>query len=400
MTIVPGPLLFHSLPGVNAIPAVTASDARTARPLLADGEIEILRARIDARLGEYLEAQRSDYMRQPVFATLFTDLVEFVQRPGKRLRPLLFLLAHRVFAPMDDRTNPPAFDEESSLFPAAVSLELLHAFILIHDDIIDRSETRRGLPTLHRSIEHRLSSFTDRHRAGSNLALVLGDILFAFAQKSLLEAALPPPIIARLGTLLLGCMVETGFGEAADIFYGTRDVAKVSPEEIEQMYLLKTTRYTIECPLAMAAVLRGVDNTGLDALSRIARPAGLAFQIQNDLLEFERFEVSEAEVPADILEGKKTLLMRTAFDCLNETDRGMLQLCFTACGPTEGTVSMARELIIKSGAVSRLSVRMEQLFDLADAEVRRSSFHEVVQERLVALIRLVRTMTGNRKSTC
>ena len=161
--------------------------------------------------------------------------------------------------------------------------------------------------------------------------------------------------------MLLGCMVETGFGEVADIIHGTRDVAKVSPAEIEQMYCLKTTCYTIECPLAMAAVLNGVDAAGLAALGRVARPAGLAFQIQNDLQEFARFEVSDAEVPADILEGKKTLLMRAAFDLLGESDRGLLQLCFSTGVPTEGTVSKARELVTKSGAVAVLTGAHERL---------------------------------------
>ena len=366
----PGPLLFPS--SAAALPAAGFDD---------------LRGRIDARLREYLHAQRADYLRRPALGALYDDLKDFVLRPGKRLRPTLFLLAERVFAPDDS--------EKRDLLPAAVSLELLHAFILIHDDIIDRSETRRGLPTLHRAIEGRLPPFTDRHRAGSNLALVLGDVLFALAQKSLLESPLAPPaVIARLGTLLLGCMVETGFGEAADILYGTRDVAKVGVADIEQMYLLKTTRYTIECPLAMAAVLHGVDADGLETLARVARPAGLAFQVQNDLVEFARFEQSDAEVPADILEGKKTLLMRTAFDLLNETDRGMLQLCFTACGPSEGTVSKARDLIAKSGAVRVLGRRMDELFAQADAEILRSRFAPTVQERLLGLIRLVRNMAG------
>ncbi len=361
-------------------------------PLITGGEFDSLRARIDARLAGYLHAQRTDYLRQPVLAALYDDLIEFVCRPGKRLRPTLFLLAERVFADGGATAEGTAPD----LLAAAVSLELLHAFILIHDDIIDRAETRRGLPTLHRALESRLSSFTDRHRVGANLALVLGDILFALAQKSLLESSLASPaVVARLGTLLLGCMVETGFGEAADIVYGTRDVSKVQTAEIEQMYLLKTTRYTIECPLAMAAVLHGVDAAGIDALARIAQPAGLAFQIQNDLMDFARFEISDAEVPADILEGKKTLLMRTAFDLLNETDQGLLQLCFTACGPSEGTVSKARELITKSGAVRRLGRRMDELFSQADDEIRRSGFTPTVQAGLAGLIRLVRDTAGN-----
>ena len=371
--------------------SVTAQDPPSVLRM-ADGEFGVLRARIDARLAEYLHAQRTDYLRQPVLAALYDDLVEFVCRPGKRLRPTLFLLAERVFADGNELGEKAGPD----LLAAAVSLELLHAFILIHDDIIDRAETRRGLPTLHRALESRLSSFTDRHRVGANLALVLGDILFALAQKSLLESSLAPPaVVARLGTLLLGCMVETGFGEAADIVYGTRDVSKVQTAEIEQMYLLKTTRYTIECPLAMAAVLHGVDAAGIDALARIARPAGLAFQIQNDLMDFARFEVSDAEVPADILEGKKTLLMRTAFDLLNETDQGLLQLCFTACGPSEGTVSKARELITKSGAVRGLGRLMDELFAQADAEIRRSDFSPTVQAGLEELIRLVRDTAGS-----
>ena len=368
---VSGPLLY---PSSDTVPWV-------------DGGFDEMRVRIDARLREYLQSQRADYLRRPALGALYDDLTDFVLRPGKRLRPLLFLLAERVFAPEGS--------EKRDGLAVAVSLELLHAFILIHDDIIDRSETRRGLPTLHRAIEGRLPSFTDRHRAGSNLSLVLGDVLFALAQKSLLESTVAPPAtVARLGSLLLGCMVETGFGEAADILYGTRDVAKVGVAEIEQMYLLKTTRYTIECPLAMAAVLHGADANDVETLARVARPAGLAFQVQNDLVEFARFERSDAEVPADILEGKKTLLMRTAFDLLNETDRGMLQLCFTACGPSEGTVSRVRDLIAKSGAVRVLGRRMDELFAQADAEILRSRFAPKVQERLLGLIRLVRGVAG------
>ena len=385
MTFVPGPSLSDPAPA-KVVPAQTGADRPLVLPSAAD--LAAMRAGIDARLAGYLAAQRAEHLKHPVFALLYDDVTEFVCRPGKRIRPLLFLLACRVFG----RGGSPV--EEEHLLSVGASLELLHAFILVHDDIIDRAETRRGRLTLHRLIEGRLSSFADRRRAGRNLALVLGDILFALAQRCLLETPLPGATAARLGTLLLGCMVDTGFGEVADIVHSTRDVAKVSPDEIEQMYCLKTTCYTIECPLTMAAVLHGVDAAGVDALGRIARPAGLAFQIQNDLQEFARFEVSDAEVPADILEGKKTLLMRTAFDLLNENDRGFLQLCFSAGTQTEGTLSKARELIAKSGAVGCLTARVNALFAEADAEARRSPFAPEVQEGLLALVALVRDVAG------
>ncbi len=378
MTFVPATLLPDPLRTVNLLD-VSKPGTETA----------VWRTRIDAYLRDYLTRQRADYLSQPVFAPLYGDLIEFVCRPGKRLRPLLFLMAHGVFQaerPLD--TIAAATDD--GLLAVAASLELLHGFILVHDDIIDRAETRRGLPTLHRLIESRLSTFSDRGRAARNLALVLGDILFALAQKCLLDGPLPPGSNARLGSMLLGCMAETGFGEVADIVHGTRDVAKVSPAEIEQMYCLKTTCYTVECPLAMAATLNGVEAAGLNALGRVARPAGLAFQIQNDLQEFARFEVSDAEVPADILEGKKTLLMRAAFDLLGESDRGLLQLCFSAGTPTEGTVSKARELVTKSGAVGVLTGRMNGLFHKADDEIKAAPFSPPVRDGLARLIGLVR----------
>ena len=386
---------------------VAPSSSVSVRPR----DLQEMRTQLDAFLVRFLEKERIAAACHPAFASLYDDLKEFVCRPGKRLRPLLFLLAHRVFAggegvdgewlmvdgtkqtaAASSRNHQPFTINSSDLLAIGASLEFLHAFILIHDDIIDRSETRRSLPTLHRVIEGRLTAFSDRRRAGKNLALVLGDILFALAQKCLLAepAGIDPTLRLRLGSLLLGCMIETGFGEAADIVHGTRDVSKVGLGEIETMYLLKTTRYTVECPLAMAALLAGAGAAELAGLTRVAQPAGLAFQIQNDLQEFARFELSDAEVPADILEGKKTLLMRTAFERLAESDQGLLQLCLSGAAPSEATVTKARELVVKSGAVGRLRERMDVLFAEAEQASASEVFRPAVREGLAALIRLVR----------
>ena len=380
---------------VTAAPPASPSSLPAAVALPSAGELRDLRAGLDTYLGRWLQDQRgvAGADAHPPFTTLYDDLREFACRPGKRLRPLLFLLAHRIF------TAPPQVPPTAhqTLLPVAASLELLHAFILIHDDIIDRSELRRALPTLHRVIEHRLTPFSDRRRAGRNLALVMGDILFALAQRCLLEApGIDPALRARLASLLLGCMVETGFGEVADIIHGTRDVSRVSLGEIEQMYQLKTTLYTVECPLTMAALLAGIgDADTLAALGRVARPAGLAFQIQNDLQEFARFEISDAEVPSDVLEGKKTLLARTAFNRLNETDRTMLQLCLDhGEPPSEAKVGKARDLVAKSGAIGQLADRMEALFAEADAAARVETFPEPMRAGLAGLMCMMRGATS------
>lgn len=358
----------------------------------AIAELQRLQAAVDAFMTEYLATARPGYIRQTINAQLYEDAAEFVCRPGKRLRPVLFLLAHRIFRPADQAVA------ERDLLAIATSLELLHGFILIHDDIIDRSELRRGRPTLHRVLESRLPTYADPARIGKNLSLVLGDILFALAQQCLLDTpSVPPATSLRLGRMLLTCLMETGFGETADIFYGTRDVAKIGLPEIEQMYLLKTTRYTIECPLAMAAALAGASDAAIAQIEKVARPAGLAFQVQNDLQEFERFEISDAEVPADFLEGKKTLLIHTAFELLGETDRALLQLCLSGASPSDASVSMARELVTRSGAVGCLRRRMQDLLAEAVAAASDAVFTPAQQAGLQTLICLVRD-AANRSS--
>ena len=382
-------------------PASPEPRARELAAAAQPAEINALVKQIDLALRARLACHQEDYLPPSILSPLYQDLVEFSCRPAKRLRPVLFLLAYRMFrqSALARGVRLPAV-KEADLLSVAASLEFLHGFILIHDDIIDRSETRRSLPTLHRVIEHRLPAFSDRARAGKNLALVMGDILFALAQRCLLEAGgIAPDVRLRLGSLLLGCMVETGFGEAADIFYGTRDVSKVSLAEIEQMYLLKTTRYTIECPLAMAAVLAGADSEELAVLASIARPAGLAFQIQNDLQEFARFEVSDSEVPSDFLEGKKTLLLRTAFSRLGRSDRGLLQMCLGGGEPSDGRISKARELVAGSGAIGVLSRRLAALFAEADQRTNSASgpfFDARTRAGLTGLIRMVNDMAGTR----
>lgn len=328
-------------------------------------------------LERFLHEQRASLLKQTVSNTLYGDLVEYLRRPSKRVRSLLFLSGCKIL-------NPKLDVGSHELLSVAASLELLHGFILIHDDLIDRSDYRRGKPALHRVIEKRISALSDRARTGANLALVMGDILFALSQKCLLQSG--SKMALPLSTRLLEYVWSTGFGEAADIVYGTRDVSKVSLGEIEQMYLLKTTLYTIECPLVLAAIRAGASETQIEELRGIATPAGYAFQIENDLKEFQRFEVSDSEIPSDLLEGKKTVLIKTVYSLLDEKDRGLLQLCLNGNGPSEAAVSKLRELIVKSGAVGKLQAYVGSLMQQTATKVRASSFSLPVKEQLLELL--------------
>ena len=112
-------------------------------------------------------------------------------------------------------------------------------------------------------------------------------------------------------------ITDTGAGEIYDILLGTRDIARVEEADISRMYTLKTTRYTFEAPLVLGALLAGVDDDHLRELAELIEPVGLAFQIQNDLIEYQQFKGVDRLRQTDMLEGKKTLLLRAAYDHLD-----------------------------------------------------------------------------------
>jgi geranylgeranyl diphosphate synthase type I len=336
-------------------------------------------------LARFFQENAERYAYGELFEPLYLDMTEFVARRGKRIRPLLLLGAYRIFGgerPFDD----------SSLLRSALSLELLHTFILIHDDVIDQSERRRGLPTFHKLVEERLGKLDGAFRVGGNVAVVIGDIIFAMALDTLRSTDFSREARDAALSHFLRYISDTGAGEIYDILLGTRDIARVEEADIARMYTLKTTRYTFEAPLVLGALLAGADDDLLRELAELIEPVGLAFQIQNDLIEYHQFKGDRLR-QTDILEGKKTLLLRVAYDHLEDLDRSFLQLCLSTRASNDASVSKIEQLIDKSGAVGLLTQRMEALFQKAEAALETSSFTPAQRDGLREAFLLVRQQT-------
>jgi len=337
-------------------------------------------------LARFFEENAERYAYGDLFEPLYLDMTEFVTRRGKRIRPMLLLGSYRVFG--GERPF-----EDNSLLRSALSLELLHAFILIHDDVIDQSERRRRLPTFHKLVEERLGKSEGAARVGENVAMVVGDILFAMAVDTLRSTDFPAHLRDAALSHFLRYISDTGAGEIYDILLGTRDIARVKEEDISRMYTLKTTRYTFEAPLVLGALLAGVDEDHLRELAELIEPIGLAFQIQNDLIEYSQFKGVDRLRQTDILEGKKTLLLRAAYDNLVELDRSFLQLCLSTRTSNDASVSKIEQLIDKSGAVGLLTRQMEALFQKSEVALQNSSFNPAQREGLREAFLLVRQQT-------
>jgi geranylgeranyl diphosphate synthase type I len=337
-------------------------------------------------LSSYFQQNVERYSYGELFEPLYLDLTEFVSRRGKRIRPMLFLMAYRLFGGDRELTD-------SSLLKSAVSLELLHAFILMHDDVIDQSERRRGLPTFHKLTEERMGKLEGRERVGQNVAMVMGDMLFALAVETLHSTDFPagPRNVAL--SRFLRYVSDTGCGEIYDILMGKRDITRVSENDIVQMYNLKTTRYTFEAPIVLGGLLAGASPDLLNDIEQITDPLGLAFQIQNDLIEFSHFDLTDRAMQTDLLEGKKTLLMRMAFDRLNDLDRSFLQLCLSAPALNDSSIIKIRELIEKSGAVAALRERMQELFAQSERALEQAPFSVAQRDGLREAIAFIRQQT-------
>lgn len=231
-----------------------------------------LKVEIEAQFARHLEehsfwkafAAESPEGFQAVRATLLA--------PGKRLRPLLFCAACH-----DAGINPfPA------LMPVALALELAHAFILIHDDIIDRSDERRGAPTLPKRIDELFARRAADGFRGSDFALVTGDLLYTLAIESLLQAEISDAQKTEAVRLFTRAALDTGRGALLEMRAAQMPVEELTVESIEEIYALKTGSYTFALPLQLASVFSNHWKKDDPVFPAIGKHAGVAYQLLND----------------------------------------------------------------------------------------------------------------------
>jgi len=242
---------------------------------------------------------------------------------GKRIRAVLVLLScGAVSGHVEDAV------------PAAVAMEVLHNFTLVHDDVMDNADLRRGRPTVHKKWD-------------ANIAILAGDELLAHAYCSLLRTR-----SARLNDVLhlfTDAFMQVCDGQALDKECEQR--ARVGLEEYDIMIAKKTGRM-IAAATEIGATIGGGSPMEIAALRRFGEHLGRAFQIKDDLLDVvgDEREFGKA-IGGDIVEGKKTFLLLTALGRVRGEDRSLLVSVARRRGITYKDVSRVRRLYQKSGAV-------------------------------------------------
>ena len=333
--------------------------------------------RIDRHLSVCLRRVLDDAAAGAGLDRLHDRLRKYVQRGGKRVRPQLCLWAYdRAGGPRDAAGAPPA-----AVLDVACAWEVFHAFLLVHDDLIDAADVRRDTPSLHRQLQ---SLDHDGEQFGRNLAIVAGDLLFGAAVRLIAEADAPATVRVDLMQLFSRIACTTGFGQAIDVLQAESPLSAVTEATLLREYTWKTAAYTFEGPLLSGAALAGASAGERAALARFARSVGQAYQIQNDLLDLS----APVHDGCDLIQGKRTPTLLQARSVMSVEDRADFDRRLEGVRSANGqAVAMAERLrrdVYATGAVDRTERHVQYL--LADA---RSAAAEVVGSLSAGLAELV-----------
>ncbi len=245
------------------------------------------------------------YDRRP--AGLYEPVRYVLSLGGKRIRPVLMLMAYNLF-----REDP------ESILMTALGLETYHNYTLLHDDLMDRADVRRGKPTVHKVWN-------------DNTAILSGDSMLVLAYERVAQCQ--PQCLAPVLRLFTTTALEIGEGQQYDMEFETRN--DVTEDEYIEMIRLKTS-VLLACALKMGAIQAGAPDADCEALYKVGEQLGLAFQLQDDYLDvYGDFKVFGKKIGGDILCNKKTYMLINALLLADGRQRKELEswLEATDCDP-------------------------------------------------------------------
>ncbi len=270
-------------------------------------------------------------------------ILTFVLRRGKRLRPKLFLTCYGGYAPA----------EVPNLYKAAISLELLHAFILVHDDIVDGSRVRRGAPSMHALFDDELRHNGSARFSGEDVAMIVGDMLYAVGINMFLSVEAAAERKQQALEYLTLTAIYTACGELKELFDTLAPPVEATTEGISQSSQWKTAYYSFACPMVTGAILAGAGDADVKALRGYALSVGLAFQIKDDIEDLTGSTFAENGDSAldDLREGKLTLPVWYALHHGSRKDREGLARIIGGGKTSHRDLAAAHSIILRAGGV-------------------------------------------------
>ena len=334
-------------------------------------------SRVDKRLEALLAVERERWAK--VDADLvppIDEIARLVLAGGKRLRPAFCFWG--FVGAGGDPTDELVID-------AGAALELLHAFALFHDDVMDGSLTRRGEPTTNAKFEARHGANKlagESRRFGDGVAILVGDLAYVYSDQLMRNAS------PQAWTIWNELRIELNFGQYLDMLGSAMNERR--REKAERICRYKSGKYTIERPLHLGALLAAPTRDELiPVLSTYGLPLGDAFQMRDDVLgAFGDTAITGKPVGDDLREGKPTPLMAIATARANAAQLKELQLVGNQ-DLTQEQIARVQEVIRETGALDELETVITRLTDEAIAAVQHVPFAQSVRDELITLAEYV-----------
>ena len=290
-----------------------------------------------------------------------TALSHFILDSGKRLRPLFSYVGYLGSAK----------EIRPEIISACASLELVHVCALIHDDLMDGSDTRRGAPAIHRLFEdlHRKNSYNGNPtQYGAAAAILLGDLALVWADKALNSSGITNEELVDALAVFNELRIELMAGQFLDVHEQTSHTSSI--ERSLKIARYKSGKYTIERPLHFGAALAGRNDLAT-AYSNYGLPLGEAFQLRDDVLGvFGESSVTGKPAGDDLLEGKRTALVAKVFELGNASQALTLTSVLGNRKANEEQINKAKAVIQESGALTFIENLITELTEKAVVAVK------------------------------
>ncbi|MGV2984100.1 polyprenyl synthetase family protein [Microbacterium sp. AGC85] len=312
---------------------------------------------VSVRLDRFLAALGPQSDEYGPDAAMFIASAAATLRGGKRLRARFCHAGWRAVARFSDHDAV----ETDALWDLCAALEIFQSAALVHDDLIDNSDTRRGRPAAHRALEqqHRSLAWSgDAESFGRAAAILLGDLLVAWSddllEQALSDAVHAPAVRSEYARMRRDVTTGQFLDIAEESAWAVNPVADHADRAL-RVVSLKSARYSIEQPLLLGALLAGADGAQQESLRRFGRPIGMAFQLRDDVLGvFGDHAVTGKPAGDDLREGKRTVLIAFTRERLDASARRLLDELLGDPTLTADQVSSLQATIAESGALARV----------------------------------------------
>ena len=306
---------------------------------------------MEKALAEFLSRQRVRLASiHPALLPVADAIDDFVLGSGKRLRPAFAYWGYRGAGGEDSH----------QLVTALAALELVQASALVHDDLIDASDTRRGEPSIHRRFAGIHSGQRwqgDPDNFGRCAAILVGDLQLVWSDELLHGAGLAPAAVARARPVFDQMRTEVTAGQYLDVV--GQVTGEVSLEWASTVARYKSAKYTVERPLLFGAALADAPPELADAYSAYGLPLGEAFQLRDDVLGvFGDPALTGKPAGDDLREGKRTYLVAAALEAADPIQYATLR---QGLGRADADIEGLRAIINTTGALSRTEARITDL---------------------------------------